>query len=150
MKKTNKKTNSSIEIVIEDFSDEVLEELGKYIELGLESIGEKAVGYAQGDCPVDTGLLRNSLTYGLDGGTVKNSSYTDNSGNQHGSYTGQFAAEKQGRALYVGSNVSYALQVETVPATHKVGKAHFLKDAMSNHQEEYKNTLEAVLKLAKW
>lgn len=137
-------------MTITDYSEEVLRELDDAVERALEAIGEKATGYAQGECPVDTGLLRNSLTYGLDGQKAKLQTYKAIKGDGSGMYVGEFPKLTVGqRALYVGSNVHYAFSVETVPRKHKTGKAHFLKDAMGNHEDEYKNTIKASLEAAK-
>ena len=150
MPKTTKYTTESVTLKITDYSDEILEELSEAIERGLEAIGEEAVGYAAGDCPVDTGLLRNSLTYALDGGTTKIGTYKANRGGEAGSYSGSFPKNDNGRTLFVGTNVSYARAVETnTNVKHATGKAHFLKDAVANHSEQYKNIIETSLKAAK-
>lgn len=57
----------NITVHIEDHSEEVLEALQNAIERGAMAIGEKAVTYAKGNITqqkaVDTGHLRNSITY---------------------------------------------------------------------------------------
>lgn len=72
-----------MEIKIEDNSKDVLAELEKNIPVALEECGLAAEGYAKRLCPVDTGLLRNSITH-----TVV------------------------GESAYVGTNVEYAPYVE--------------------------------------
>lgn len=56
-----------ITVHIEDHSAEVLEALRNAIERGAMAIGEKAVTYAKDNITaqgaVDTGRLRNSITY---------------------------------------------------------------------------------------
>lgn len=135
---------------IKDYSADILRELAEAVETGMMAIGEKAVGHAEKGCPVDTGLLRNSITYGLDGQKAQIQLYKADRGDGRGSYSGTFAQATKGqRVLYVGSNVHYAEAVETLDRQHKVGGAHFLKNAMANHTDEYKNTLKAALEAAK-
>ena len=49
--------------VVEDHTDEVIEELGLAIARALEAIGIEAESDAAKLCPVDTGRLRNSITH---------------------------------------------------------------------------------------
>lgn len=100
-----------------DNRDQILAELKDNIPIVLESIGQTAEGYAKDNCPVDTGRLRNSITYGVDENTV-----------------------------YIGTNVEYAPQQEYTDMPHKVGQAHFLRDSLDRHKSEYKAILEAALK----
>ena len=154
MKKTTKKSNigqSVAEITIEDYSDEILKELSDAVETALLSIGEEAVRHAVKNVPVDTGLLKNSLTYALDGQPTSITTYKADKGNATGSYSGTMPPESgNNRSVSVGSNVSYALAVETnARAKHEVGGAHFLKNALANHTDEYEKTLRAALEAAK-
>lgn len=66
-----------------DNSDEILELLGQAKLNGLTAIGMKAETYAKEDCPVDTGRLRNSITFAI-----------------------------AGEHVYIGTNVEYAEAVE--------------------------------------
>ena len=120
------------------------------VETALLSIGEKAVRHAVKNVPVDTALLKNSLTYALDGQPTSITTYKADKGNATGSYSGTMPPESgNNRSVSVGSNVSYALAVETKEMTHKVGGAHFLKNALANHTDEYEKTLQAALEAAK-
>ena len=66
-----------------DNTDEVLSKMEKAIERGLEAIGMTAEGHAKKITPVDTGRLRNSISYATDD-----------------------------EAAYIGTNVEYAPYVE--------------------------------------
>ena len=66
-----------------DYSKEVLAALEKGIKNGLEAIGLTAETYAKKETPVDTGRLRNSISYAVDG-----------------------------EAAYIGTNVEYAPYLE--------------------------------------
>lgn len=113
-------------------SSEVKKELHNKIQLALRLIGETAEGYAKKDCPVDTGRLRNSITYA-----------TTNSRGSGDSIPNGIPEED---AVYIGTNVEYAQYVEFLSRNHKVGKAHFLRDAATTHSSEYKKIAETVLK----
>ena len=87
------------------------------IARALEAIGLQAEGYAKMKCPVDTGNLRNSITHTTD------------------------VDEK---AAYIGSNVEYAAYVEY--GTQKTKAQPYLKPAVVNHVDEYRQLAEYYLK----
>lgn len=105
-------------IVAESNVQAVLDAAPEQIQAALEAIALQAEGYAISDCPVDTGRLRNSITH-----------------------------EVEGRTAYIGSNVVYAPYVEFGDnAEHKVGKAHFLRDAVTDHTDEYTQIADSFLR----
>lgn len=61
--------SNTITVTIDDHSDEVLAALKNAIERGAMAIGEKAVTHAKDNLTrqnaVDTGRLRNSITYAV-------------------------------------------------------------------------------------
>lgn len=135
-----------INIRINDHTGDVRRAVNEKKGLALSLMGEVVEGYAKDDCPVDTGLLRNSLTHGPGRGAPKITSYrADNpkpgrpsSGSYPGSLDGDVDCE------YVGSNVEYAQYVEFGDRSHRVGKAHFLRDAGQNHTDELRDTAQAA------
>ena len=48
--------------------------------------------------------------------------------------------------MYIGSNVEYAIAVEYGDKRHDTGKKHFLKDAATNHNDQYKEIMKLALK----
>lgn len=82
-------SSNGITVQFNDNSEEVLDALKNAVERGLMAIGEKAVDYAQDLCPVDTGHLRGSITYQVDG-----------------------------EDCYIGTNVEYAPYVEFGTGIH--------------------------------
>lgn len=104
-------------VTMTDNSKEVLSAFKSQIENGLEAVGITAERYAKNDTPVDTGKLRNSIAHDHD--------------------------EK---SVIIGTNVEYGIIVETMNRPHKVGKAHFLRDAAAQHGDEYKKIVETSLK----
>ena len=139
---------SKITFKLKDYSDDVIRVIGKQVNLALDAMGEVVEGYAKEDCPVDTGLLRNSLTHARGGENPSISSYHANNpkeGRQSsGSYQGTISGDPD--CEYIGSNVEYAPYVEFGSQRHLVGKAHFLKDAGENHIDELRDKCVTVLK----
>lgn len=117
------------DIQVTDNSGAVISEMEKAVEIALKKIGMKAEGYAKLGCPVGTpestgipgyigGTLRNSITYDVDDD-----------------------------AVYIGTNVKYAVYVEfNDKAKHLVGGAHYLRNAVTDHIDEYQNILTSTLK----
>ena len=106
-------------VEFEDNSKEILEALHKAGIRGLSAIGETAVDYAQDDCPVDTGRLKNSITYTVD--------------------------DSQ-EAVFIGTNVEYAPYVEL--GTYKQKAKPFLRPAAQDHGAEYRELMNKSLENA--
>lgn len=111
----------------------------------LDAIGKTAERHAKERCPVDTGRLRNSITYATEQYSGQGS-YTDDHGNGFSDATARATPEKN--AVYIGSNVEYAARQETGNYNHESGAAHFLRDAAATHGDEYKRIAEIQLKKA--
>ncbi len=129
----------NINFTLKDNSDEVLMELAYACMRALERCGMQAEGYAKDLAPVDTGNLRNSITHQVDA-----------------------------QSVYIGTNVEYAPYVELgtgkyysggrpTPWTYQdsSGNWHwtagnpaqpFLKPAVADHKQTYKNIIEDELK----
>lgn len=94
-----------------------------------------------------TGLLRNSITFALDGEPANVEGYKADDGSKTGSYSGQAPKEGKGkRAVYIGTNVEYAPYVET--GTSRMKARPFLKPAIQDHIDEYKTILKEELEKA--
>lgn len=149
----------------EDNTIIVKEALEEACKRGLTKIGLVAEGYAKRLCPVDTGRLRNSITWALSGGKAGISSYKNNStrartkaNKEKGvagkkievkqyEYSGEMPEESDGSiAVYIGSNVEYAPYVENGARGRK--PVHFLKRAAEDHASEYRAILQAELENA--
>lgn len=107
----------SIDVRITNNSGELLDALSEQIEQALTAIGLTAESYAKQECPVDTGRLRNSITN---------------------------AVRVDEKAVYIGSNVSYAAFVEL--GTSRMKARPYLKPAATEHTAEYKSLAEQALK----
>lgn len=135
---------ANIDITIKGNKNEILAALKRNIENGLEAIGSAAEGHAKDDCPVDTGRLRNSITYATDSFHSQGKDTPESPDASPEDYELRGTPEKN--TVYIGTNVEYAPAVEFRDATHKTGKAHFLRDSIAKHSKEYKAILEAALK----
>lgn len=122
--------------------DEVLEACDDALERALVAIGMTAEDYAKRGCPVDTGRLRNSITYAMSKhyGTY---SYKDSEGKEYTDTAGQ--TEKN--AVYIGTNVEYA-PFQELGTVNGVPAHHFLKNAAANHTQKYKKLIEESMKNA--
>ena len=136
-----------------DHTEEVLSALEAAIKRGNEAIGMTAEGHAKKKITaagaVDTGRLRNSITYALAGEETHVKSYKANKGGkERETYTYDGTAEgKKGSGVYIGTNVEYAPGIEL--GTHRsAGAVHFLQDAATNHTDEYKRLMEDSMKNA--
>lgn len=129
------------DVRIVDNSKKVLNEFLQQKKLALAGIGEAAEGFAKEQAPVDTGRLRNSITYATgDYEGIEN--YHDDIGNN---FSGGAARSKPGTdSVVIGSNVEYAPQMEFSEMQHQQGNAHFLKNAVVNHSEKYKSIAKAA------
>lgn len=130
-----------------DNTEEVKKELEKKILKALSVIGEAAEGYAKEDCPVDTGRLRNSITYATHEKHSKGNTHKHPKGKQNADPEEFEAHAKPDKnCVCIGTNVEYAQYVEFRSMEHITGKAHFLRDAVMEHNDEYKDYVEKILK----
>ena len=145
-------TNIKFEIKVEkDLREQLLKATEEQIALALEACGSEVERNASDYCPVDTGFLRNSITYALDGEAPQKTSYSaenpDKSGKiKTGSYSGVAPKESNGkRSVIIGSNLPYARRIEFDSWSQKA-KDGFLRIAITRHLDEYKNLITNILK----
>ena len=112
-------------------SEEIIGYMQEQLETALMTIGAEAEGYAKDDCPVDTGRLRNSINWAT------------NTGSGDGDDAPQGTPDKN--TVYIGTNVEYGVYVEYGDMKHEVGKKHFLRDAMANNGDYFKDLIRAAL-----
>ena len=133
-----------------DNTDEVLSALETAKVRGLTAIGMTAEGHAKKKITqakaVDTGRLRNSITFAVSGESENVSSYSGDHGEEGGTYSGTAPNDKE-KAVYIGTGVKYAAGIET-GSHRKAGGVHFLQDAAANHSDEYKKLMEDSMKNA--
>ena len=130
------------DVNITDNSDEVRAKLEEALESAGMQIGMLAEGYAKVLTPVDTGRLRNSISFASKGSSGKTHNYSDDKGNNYSDNVGEVTEH----AVFIGTNTEYALYIEE--GHHRYGGKHMLKRAASEHGDEYKAIIEESMKNA--
>lgn len=131
-----------IDVRITNNSTAVLRELSEKVEAALIACGHEAERYAKKNSPVDTGRLKNSITFV----TNKFQSDANTSGRENAKADDyKPKATPENNAVYIGTNVEYAEVQEFGSYNHTVGKQHFLRDSVAQHQDKYKAIIKAAL-----
>ncbi len=137
-----------MEVRVTDNSQEVLSQFDRATIKALTEIGLMAEGYAKEAITsagaVDTGRLRNSITFAISGQPANISTYTGDKGEEGVPYTGTVPNDDK-YAVFIGSNLHYAEGIET-GQHRKKGAVHFLRNAATQHTDEYKKIVELELK----
>lgn len=145
------------EISITDNSPEVIDKKEAAIRLFLEEAGLHLEGEAKlalemSPYRIDTGLLRNSISYALDGEGAAIGSYSADKPDAQGkigigSYSGTTPAEPKGSAaVYIGTNVEYAPYVHE--GTKRMAPNRFLANAINLNKDQLKDKLREKLENA--
>ena len=93
---------------------------------------------------VDTGLLRNSITFARGGKSANIASYTADSGGGSGSYSGTAPVDPTDQhAVYIGTNVEYAPFVEL--GTIRADAKPFLRPSASEIGKKLKEIIKKEL-----
>lgn len=127
---------------VQSHKDDHDRKMEKAMEKALRLVGGQAERYAKeliSDMgAVDTGFLRNSITFALDGETANAAEYSDDAEKQHGEYEGETPSERGGnRAVYIGTNVYYAPYVEY--GTRKMEARPFLSQSIQEHKSDFED-----------
>ena len=133
------------EIKIKDNTKKILHELKEAIPLALSAIGARAETHAKNIITkagaVDTGRLRNSITYAVQGENVEKS-YQDNNGK---SFDNSLISQPMENEVSFGTKVEYAAGIETKKKKKK-GAVYFIQKAATNYNSEYRKIIEEILK----
>lgn len=143
------------DVKIIDHTEEVINETELAIQKALEICGGKMERYAKLMCPVDTGLLRNSITFvtktspgitlsDLGAGVKGGKAFESKSGTVRNAVE-EYIETDENNSVIIGTNVSYGIYVETKSYKGK-GPNHFLTRAVNDHIDEYKRILEKEIK----
>ena len=127
-----------------DNSQQVLSALEKGKRNALTAIGATAETHTKdnitADDLIDTGRLRNSITYAT-GDYLGVGTYTDNKKKKYSDAKARNTPKDD--EVAIGTNVEYAPYLEL--GTKKITAHHYLKRAVTEHKDEYKNlTVQAV------
>lgn len=112
------KVIGTAEVLFKSKKDDVLKIADEDILAWLEAIGEDAAQTAAEKAPVDTGRLKNSIEH---------------------------AVVPSEKAVYIGTNVPYAVYQEFGTSRGVVGK-HYLQFGATAHANEYGKLLEQIMK----
>lgn len=131
-----------------DNSNLVLRDMKAAVERALTRCGMEAEGYAKDLSPFDTGLLRNSITYAISGKPPAQLTYKADKPAKDGKikigrYSGN-APDDTVKSVYIGTNVEYAVDQEI--GTYKISPNPFLKPAVADHAQTYRNIIEDEMK----
>jgi HK97 gp10 family phage protein len=116
-------------------------------------IGGTIESHAKEYCPVDTGLLRNSITYAIGGEEPQITLYRSNSRDKTGKeiepkegiYTDRAEQDHDNQVtVYVGTNVQYAPYQELGAPNINLPARPYLRPAFENHKVEIEQIIEQV------
>ena len=127
-----------------DNSKQILSALEKGKRNALTAIGATAETHTKenitADKLIDTGRLRNSITYAT-GDYSGIGTYTDNNKKKYSDAKARNTPKDD--EVAIGTNVEYAAYTEL--GTQHIAAHHYLKRAVTEHEDEYKNlTVQAV------
>lgn len=126
----------------------------KAMKKAARMIGGTLEGHAKELCPVDTGLLRNSITFAIGGEEPNIMTYQSNDSNKdgkqierkEGQYTDKAPPDEDNQiTVYVGTNVEYAPYQELGAPNRNLAARPFLRPAMENFKGEIEQILEQCL-----
>lgn len=126
-----------VEIIIKDNSKQLATIVNNRIPIILEACGLEAEKYGKKTARVDTGRYRASITHTVSGKGGQVHQYRDDNGKQFTETVVGVPAEEQ--AVYIGTNVDYALYLEQLD--------HTIKNAVADHIQEYKKIIKEGLKV---
>ena len=162
----------SKQVTFRDNSDEIMRLFSTAKHRGLGAIGMAAERHAKQNLRdhVDTGRLRNSITYAVTGYKTHVKNYSADGKPTSYEYSDQTMSGAKDEAVYIGTNVEYGKWVELgtgIYASDGQGKkdpwafqddqgewhltsgikpVHFLKKAATEHGEEYEGLMENSMK----
>lgn len=144
-----------------DNTKEAIEAKNEAVKKALYAVGMHLEGEAKEELEntprrVDTGLLRNSITFALSGEAPQIKSYHGDNPSRHnqveavpiGRYSGTAPNDPVNeQAVYIGTNVQYALYVHE-GVQQRMEPNRFLRNAVEKNQAQVKDYIERELKKA--
>lgn len=144
-----------------DNTKEAIEAKNEAVKKALYAVGMHLEGEAKEELEntprrIDTGLLRNSITFALSGEAPQIKSYHGDNPSRHnqveavpvGRYSGTAPNDPVNeQAVYIGTNVSYAQYVHEGVQQH-MEPNRFLRNAVEKNQSQVKDYIECELKKA--
>ena len=143
-------------VTVTDNSADAIAAIEAAAETALDAAGSQAATLAKMELQkyperIDTGLLRNSITWALGGGSAAVSSYSADRASKYtgkvpepGHYTGVAPKDTpQTISVYIGTNVEYAYYVHD--GTDRMAPNRFLKNAISKNRAELSDIIKKNL-----
>lgn len=138
------------EVKIEDHTEELLQDLEFKKEKALTLVGLEAEGDAKIEIEsdprrVDTGRLRNSITWA----TMKehdDPKYEGGDGDEVDPDSGVTSAQAEPDAVVIGTNVEYAYEVHEGDPSRKLAPNRFLRNAVERNMEKYRKIIDDTMK----
>ena len=136
------------DVRVESNKDQYEEEFLLTVQKILTMLGMECESAAKRLAPVDTGLLRNSITYALAGETAAQSTYKADRGDGAGRYNGNSPKDTGNgvHSVHIGTNVEYAMAQEV--GNFRDGSHAYLRPAVNNNIPHFKQIVEDELKKA--
>ena len=139
----------SAEVEMHFHTDELMAELEFLEEKALVAVGGEAEGEAKIEIEssprrVDTGRLRNSITWA----TLKQASQVESTPDNPdaGSEDGLKTSQAEEKSVVIGTNVEYAAEVHEGRAKPKLDPNRFLRNAVERNNEKYRTIIDQTLK----
>lgn len=142
----------SCEVDITNNIPEMMKNFDIQKEKALILCGMQAEGYAKIELEssprrVDTGRLRNSITYA----TQKEKSSPSFDGGDDGDLVDPDSGVDTSQCpddstVIIGTNVEYAYEIHEGDATRKLAPNRFLRNAIEKHQDEYKQIIDETMR----
>lgn len=139
----------SAEVEMHFHTDELMAELEFLEEKALVAVGGEAEGDAKIEIEssprrVDTGRLRNSITWA----TLKQASQVESTPDNPdaGSEDGLKTSQAEEKSVVIGTNVEYAAEVHEGRAKPKLDPNRFLRNAVERNNEKYRTIIDQTLK----
>lgn len=134
-------------IKVLDYSVIVMQATDEALKKAAKMIGGVAESHAKEMCPVDTGLLRNSIAYAVGGKEASVGNYASDDGTAHGKYTGTAPKDVEHEVtVYVGTNVQYGAYQELGAPSINLPAKPYLRPAIEDHRDEIGQIIEKCLK----
>lgn len=134
---------AKIDVTVESNKKVYEEEFEAACERILTMLGMEAETAAKKLAPVDTGLLRNSITFAIAGEEANIASYHADRGGETGSYEGSSPQTPGSHSVHIGSNVEYAMAQEV--GDFRDGPHAFLRPAINNNTARFKEIIKEEL-----
>lgn len=141
----------SAEVEMHFHTDELMAELEFLEEKALVAVGGEAEGDAKIEIEssprrVDTGRLRNSITWATKKEHSEARMTSSDDASEVHAEDGLTSAQAEEKSVVIGTNVEYAAEVHEGRAKPKLDPNRFLRNAVERNNEKYRTIIDQTLK----